>query len=297
MTTKRIAQRKDGAQVDWDPFALRIKTLFDALYGDRRGEGGGGSRGFGWKDYFPEGRARHAYDAEAVRCCAATYERAVRIVNAICLEARKAGYSIGMGHSCTCVDLSRDGIRTSFRLVERGRRVETELPSHKDHFLPGVHRVIGTGCLELRVEEGRPLSVTFKDRADIDLVDQAPSILSAIQRIHETYLAAENERINKLEGLARARAQREEAQRRLDEERALEKRRIEEKQARRDQLIRDASKWDAAQQILRYVDAMEQKTIVENGDVDGFDRWKSWALGVAQELIDDSAAAVRTGSQ
>jgi hypothetical protein len=278
---------------DWDPFALRIKAKYEGRPGTYKAEYGEVLLSRGWAAHFPEGRTRRAYDADPIRCSNATQERALKIINAICLEVRKAGFAIGMGYSCSCIELLRDEIRISVRLVELSSRVPKQLPEHKDHLLGGQYGLVGTGWLEFRINDGCAPSAKFKERSGIDLVAHAPTILAEIERIHAIRLAEENERKRKLAELARARAEREEAQRRVDEERALERRRIDEEQARRDQLIRDASTWNVAQQILRYVDAMERKMTAEEGAVDGVEQWKSWALRVVQEMIEESAAAVR----
>lgn len=276
--------------IEWDPFAKRVKDRFDALYADHAAARAARSDRYpSWGHFFPgapDASGRCAYDAEAIRCTAATYERAMHILDAICKEARSSGFEISMGWRCTRIDLSRGGAASSLRIVEPSFRANTDLLSGAERASISGTGTIGAGWLELLINEHSDAPLRFKERSSVkDLVERIPEMMSKLEMSHAVVVAFWEKRRRSELAVRAARAEREKADRELAAERA-----------RRDKLIESAQKWHAARVVREYVVAMEATVPPANPAAqDEYSHWRDWALEIADDLELRARSATRPG--
>jgi hypothetical protein len=264
---------------NWDPFAKRVKDRFDALYASEGVRHATSTYSYpSWKDFFPRApgiEEIRAYDAEAIRCTAATYERAMIVLDATCKAARSRGFDISMGWRCTRIDLSRDGAASSLRIVEPSFRANTSLLSEAERRSISGVGTIGTGWLELLINEHSDARLHFKEKSSTaDLIERLPEVMSKLETSHAVMVAFWEKRRRSDLAVQAARVESQKADRELAAERT-----------RRDKLIENAQKWHAARVVREYVAAMQKNVSPENLDAQAeFNRWRQWALGIANNL-------------
>ncbi|MEX3687922.1 hypothetical protein AB3X91_14760 [Paraburkholderia sp. BR14263] len=274
----------------WDPFAKRVKDRFDALYGCKGAKHATGKYSYpSWKDFFPRApgiEEIRAYDAEAIRCTEATYERAMVVLDATCKAARSRGFAISMGWRCRRIDLSRDGAASGLRIVEPSIRTNTSLLSEaKRNSISGVGTV-GTGWLELLLNENSDAALRFKEKSSTaGLVERLPEVMSKLETSHAAMVAFWEKRRRSDLAFQAAHVERQKADRELMAERA-----------RRDKLIENAQQWYAARVVREYVAAMEVNVLPENLAAQAaYRRWRDWALGIANNLESRSQFVPQSG--
>ncbi|MEX3985317.1 hypothetical protein AB4Y45_40950 [Paraburkholderia sp. EG287A] len=235
---------------NWDPFVKRVKDRFDALYGSK-GAKHATSTYPSWKDFFPRApgiEEIRAYDAEAIRCTAATYKRAIVILNVTCKAARSRGFDISMGHRCTRIDLSRNGAASGLRIVEPSFRTNTSLLSEAERRSISGVGTVGTGWLELLLNENSDAPLRFKEKSSTDgLIERLPEMMSKLETSHAVMVAFWEKRRRSDLAFQAAHVERQKADRELAAERV-----------RRDMLIESAQKWNVARVVREYVVAVEQ---------------------------------------
>jgi hypothetical protein len=263
----------------WDPFAKRVKDRFEALYGSKGAKRATSTYSYpAWKDYFPRApgiEGARAYDAEAIRCTEATYERAMIVLDAICKAARSRGFEISMGWRCTRIDLSRDGAASSLRIVEPSFRANTKLLSEAERKSISGFGMVGTGWLELLLNEHSDAPLRFKEKSStVGLLERLPDVMSKLETSHAVMVAFWEKRRRSELAVQAVRSERVKVDRELAAERA-----------RREKLIECAQKWHAARIVREYVVAM--KASASSADLaaqDEYNRWRDWAFGIADDL-------------
>jgi hypothetical protein len=277
---------------NWDPFAERVKDRFDALYGSKRARNSTSSYSYpSWKDFFPRApgiEGLRAYDAEAIRCTEATYERAMIILDATCKAARSRGFDISMGWRCTRIDLSRDGAASGLRIVEPSFRASTNLLSEAERKSISGVGTIGTGWLELLLNEHSDAPLRFKEKSSsADLVERIPEVMSKLETSHAVVVAFWEKRRRSEVAVMAARMESEKVDRELAAERA-----------RREKLIESAQKWHVARVVREYVAAMEARVSPANLAVQAeYSRWRDWALGIASDLESRAQFVPQSGDE
>ncbi|WP_157763782.1 hypothetical protein [Paraburkholderia aromaticivorans] len=238
-----------------------------------------------WEEFFPAEAGsgeRRADAAKAIRCTRATYERGLQIANEICRCVEGAGFDVAMGRHCTHIALRKDGAESALRVIEPCFRADTDLVSKEDRASVYTHGLVGTGWLEVLVNEHSTSKPVFKEKAGIDLAESLPEILAEIERRHAGIVAAV-EKVNRTElAVERARAERKVADQRLAEDRK-----------RRDALIACAQQWHTSQMIRIYAVAMAGQVTEGRVSADVYAKWRAWALGVAGELERDAAVVAQ----
>jgi hypothetical protein len=251
-----------------DLIVVQIAQRFDALYG--------GKHNAGWEDHFPPriGDAeRRAYDHEVIRSSKSTLARALKILDCVCVAVAARGFTTRMGYRCHHLDLLRDDAAVRMRVLERGFRADTTKLAQEDwdRFLD--QGVIGSGLLELVIDEYSDQAKRFKDHQDSNVLDRLSDIVAAIETRH----------VESLGRLQRER-RRDEAIRQIREEAAA--REVERKAEKRrvDDLLKEARDWNDADLIRRYVQSLDQRHAAGAQPAEDYASWRQWALAKADEL-------------
>ncbi|WP_321880727.1 hypothetical protein [Burkholderia cepacia] len=251
-----------------DPIVARIAQMHDAKRT--------ANRWIAWEEYFPPrpGDAeRRAYDSEALRCSKSTLRRGLQILDAVCVAAAARGFTTRMGYRCHHLELSRDDAAVRVRLLERGFRADTtrQVDEYRGRILD--HGVVGSGVLELIIDEHSDQRKRFKDHQDSNVLDRLPDIMLAIEARH----------VESLERIRRER-RRDEAIRQIREEVAA--REVERKAEKRrvDDLLKEVRDWNDAGLIRRYVQSLDQKLAAGARPADDYATWRTWALATADEI-------------
>jgi hypothetical protein len=227
---------------------------------------------------------RRADAAEAIRCTRATYERCLTIVNDICIAAQDAGFDIAMGDLRTHVALRRDGAESRLRVVEPCFRANTDLVSKEDRASIYKHGLIGTGWLEVHVNEHWTNVAVFKEKSGLSLAESLPKVLAEIERRHAASVAFEEKMRRTSLAVERARSERV----------AFEHRRAEDRK-KRDALISLAQQWHAGQMIRTYAAAMAAQVSAGKMSEKEYEQWRAWALSVADEEEQTSSKIAPSG--
>ncbi|MEX3948281.1 hypothetical protein AB4Y40_11085 [Paraburkholderia sp. EG287B] len=197
------------------------------------------------------------------------------ILDATCKAARSRGFDISMGWRCTRIDLSRDGAASGLRIVEPSFRANTSLLSEAERRSISGAGTIGTGWLELLLNEHSDARLQFKEKSSIaGLIERLPEVMSKLETSHAVMVAFWEKRRRTDLAFEAAHVERQQADRELAAERA-----------RRDKLIENAQKWHAARVVREYVAAMEANVSPKNLAAHAeYNRWRDWALGIANNL-------------
>ncbi|MGQ7939158.1 hypothetical protein [Paraburkholderia sp. D1E] len=263
----------------WNAVVWKIKLRFDALYQGKIS----GYRS--WEEFFPANARsgqRRADVADPIRCTRATYERCLLMANEICRVAELAGFDVSMGRQYTHIALSRDGAESALRVVEPCFRANTDLISKEDQASVYTHGLVGTGWLEVHVNEHWTSAAVFKEKSGLILAESLPKILAEIERRHAAAVTFVEKRRRTELAVERARADRKVTERRLAEDRK-----------RRDELIAQAQQWHAGQMIKAYAMAMAGQVSEGKMSAEAYEQWLAWALQVADELERDVAIVPR----
>ncbi|MBR8377917.1 hypothetical protein KDW20_19265 [Burkholderia cenocepacia] len=251
-----------------DPVVKRIAQRFDALYAHQHD--------VSWEDYFPPrpGDAiRRADASEAIRCSESMLRRGLQVLDAVCVAAAARGFMTRMGYCCHHLELLRHDAAVRMRLLERGFRADTMRKNDDYRGRILSHGVVGSGVLELIIDEYSDQAKRFKDHPDSNVLDRLSEIVVAIEIRH----------VESLERLRRER-RRDEAIRLIREEAAA--REVERKMEKRrvDDLLKEVRNWNDADLIRRYVQSLDERHAAGAQPVGDYASWRSWALAKADEI-------------
>ncbi len=232
-----------------------------------------------WKYFADAGQLLlKTHRKSVLRVSLLTYRRALVLLNSLVegLEAR--GYEVGLESGSERLRGTRSEAHVSIRVAERleqGFRIEKEAwrdePRTVRTFQP-------TEKLSLGIEQMGWGEVVLADRQGGLLGSDWESVWAAIERQHERSVATKQGWIDqKLALEEQARVAREQQ---LLEENTRKLADVE--RARRVALVSEAKDWDAARLIRRYIEHIESEK--HDGTDAAFFTWRSWALGVAQDL-------------
>jgi len=263
-----LKRQMDFAHGLKDPVVSRIAQRHDAQRT--------ANRWISWEEYFPPrpGDAeRRAYDHEVIRSSKSKLARALLVLDAVCVAAVACGFATRMGYRCHHIDLIRDEAAVRVRLVERGFRTNTAKldDEDKDRFLG--EGILGSGLLELIIDEYSDQAKRFKDNQDSNVLDRLSDIVSAIETRH----------VESLERLRRER-RRDEAIRQIREEVAAQEVERKAEKRRVDDLLNEVRDWNDADLIRRYVQSLDQRHAADTQPTEDYASWRQWALQTADEL-------------
>ncbi|WP_156443798.1 hypothetical protein [Burkholderia savannae] len=261
---KRQMEFAHGLQ---DPIVARIAQRCDAQRAT--------NRWISWEEYFPPrlGDAeRRAYDREVIRSSKSKLARALQVLDAVCVAAATRGFVTRMGYCCHHIDLIRDEAAVRVRLVERGLRTNTASLADDDRDRILGEGVLGSGLLELVIDEYSDQAKRFKDHQDSNVLDRLPDILSAIEARHSQAIDRflRDRRRDEAIRLIREEAKTREAAR------LAEKRRL-------DDLLKEVHDWNDADLIRRYVQSLDQTLAARTQSTENYASWRLWALSQADE--------------
>lgn len=178
-----------------------------------------------------------------------------------------------MGYCCNHIDLLRDEAAVRVRLVERGFRTNTAKLDDEDSQRFLGHGILGSGLLELIIDEYSDQAKRFKDHQDSNVLDRLSDVVSAIEANHHESIECliRDRKRNEAIRLAREEAAA------LETDRKLEKRRIED-------LLKEVRDWNDADLIRQYVLSLDQQIAAGARSKDDYVSWRSWALAKADEI-------------
>jgi hypothetical protein len=214
----------------------------------------------------------------AFRVSLDTYERGVRVMNAIALAAEVRGYGVRhdreMGRLVFAGYDSEVQLRIA-ELLERKHRPRTRYDGKVEQ--ESYMRATGQLRISLQVEYGE--GPTIQDQGTRKLESQLNRVFLAMYRLTVKSWVRQRERQAHQRQLEEAQQQRAE----VEQVRAEEERKAAEERKRRERLLLETKDWESARNILAYVahirDAAQtnQASSVDAG-------WIEWALGVASDL-------------
>lgn len=222
-------------------------------------------------------------DGLPVRVSPKTLDRALAILNAIFKAASARGFAVEAPNGRRRLRLVGHQAEVLLRISERledGWRTEQPSRSHEKR---DVKTKSPTGQLRLYISTIVGSEVCLADVEDRPLETQ---LNTAFCRVYQVVLRYRQWR-RKMDELDR---QHREAQHTAAEKERLEQeeeRRLQEERARRQTLVEEASSWQSAMLIRRYVAHVERvasEAARESPRRSEFARWRAWALGVADQM-------------
>ncbi|WP_155714142.1 hypothetical protein [Burkholderia cepacia] len=251
-----------------DPVVARIAQMYDAQRT--------ANRWISWEEYFPPrpgDAVRRADASEAIRCSKSTLGRGLHILDAVCVAAAARGFTTRMGYCCHHLELLRHEAAVRMRLLERGFRADTTRNNHDYRGRILSHGIVGSGVLELIIDEYSDQRKRFKDHQDSNVLDRLSDIVAAIEIRH----------VESLERLRRER-RRDEAIRLIREEAAAREAERKVEKRRVDDLLKEVRDWNDAVLIRRYVQSLDQRHADGEQPAEDYASWRQWALATADEL-------------
>lgn len=208
--------------------------------------------------------------------------RALRILDALAKEATRRGHTVRhavaqqgyrypkghlritvSGHDYTiCVDELNDRaphVPTAAELRDKERYSWTRIPTHDS---------VPSGRLRLQILDGWAIRQDkFADTKTIDLADRLPVVLQEV----ELRAAAAEER--------RRQREREEAERERQWKQVFEQAKVQLREHHHGEvLVEHAERWQQAQHLDAYIDAMTSRIVALTGDErDAAEQWLAWA--------------------
>lgn len=213
------------------------------------------------------------------RVSADTSSRALAILNALAVAAKRRGFRVALRDERERLRFSLEAAHLDVRIAERlteelrprqaGQLGRTEMEKVK----------VPAGQLRVFVEHWPQTGACVaEDRNDRPIEEQLHRIFEYAYRA--VIQDRQSEREEQRRALAQERRRQEAEIRRLQREE--EERRGREEQERRDHLIRQANEWDQAERIRAYVShVVDRRGTTDRQEVS---RWRLWALGVANDL-------------
>jgi hypothetical protein len=233
-----------------------------------------------WKWDWVKDRGQRLWDthhAVAFRVSLDTYQRALRITNALAVAADTRGFVVSEDEDRGRIVFDGLEARVQLRITEQlEQRTRPEL--RYDGKTEQKAYQIPSGRLRISLEDGGR-EATFEDRKASSLESQLNRIFVAVYKIvvkvrdrDRRYREAERER-------------QEEARRRAEEARlqAERERVLAEERGRRRRLSVEANNWTQARRIREYVTHI-RAAAAERSAQDAIERWSEWALHVAGAL-------------
>ena len=239
-------------------------------------------RFYSWSWFCDEGQVlAPTHKKSVLRVSLLTYQRALRLLNAMALDLQNSGYHLSFPERRERLLAKRDGATIEIRInekLEAGTRFDriNSLTKEKEY----RKTLSPTGRLSVGISEMGYGESVISETSTAALEERWPELLAAAEYRHKKSLETvamwkrnEQER----EEAARARA--------AEQKRREEAQRIEAaEKARRDALLRDAQDWRSAELLRRYVAHVTGQQVVGEQSPESIDVWRTWALGVADSL-------------
>jgi hypothetical protein len=216
--------------------------------------------------------------ALAFRVSLETYERALRIMNALALAAVARGYSVRHDNDAGRLVFAGHDSEVQARiaeLLERRHRPATRY----DGKIEQESYMEPTGRLRVSLQVGYGEGPTFDDQGTRKLESQLNRMFITMYRLTVKCWRRKRDREDYQRQSDEAQRQRAEAER----VRAEQERKTAEERKRRECLLQETKDWKSARQIHAYVAHI--RAVAEKADNSAIDAgWIEWALGVAEDL-------------
>jgi hypothetical protein len=236
-----------------------------------------GWRGGYWRLFADKGEIlSQTHKSSPTRVSPLTYERALAIINALCREAERRGFSVALNEDSGRIELKGHEGTVAVRITERLEAKSRVEQNEWDKKSREVQYKVPTGKLRLYVGERWSES----DISDDDERNIEAKLNAAFIRIYRTI-------VNQREVRRRRAAQEREwkieaAKREAAETRRLEQLALEEKERRHQRaLVIEAKRWKSAELIREYVAHVAR---LKHAELSGLADWSTWANGVANAL-------------
>jgi hypothetical protein len=214
----------------------------------------------------------------AFRVSLETYERALRVMNALALAADARGYRVHHDKDAGRLVFAGHDSEVHARiaeLLERRHRPRTGY----DGKVEQESYMEPTGRLRISLQVGYGEGPAFEDHGTRKLESELNRVFLTIYRLTLKYWQRERERQAYQHQLEDAQRQRAEAER----VRAEQERKAAEERKRREGLLQEAEAWMSARDIREYVAHIRAAAAARpECSIDG--EWMEWALGVAKDL-------------
>lgn len=270
---------------------LKLKDAWEQAHPGKRHPAHLNSRG-SWENFCDAGQLlATTHRKSAARLSLLSYERGLSLLNVICWQAERRGYSVSMEGGDARLRLTRDRAYVQLRIVEKLDAGWRQKIRSWDKKTEQVKRLTPSGLLTLFVEQQGLGETDIADRRDQLLEQQFERIFDAVALRYERSVAkvAEWAQRDLDWKAAELRRQEEERQRKEAQQRA------EQERQRKEELIGEAENWRKAGVLRAYLDMLD--TRLENGGkaMEGYANWRKWAHSVIDEL-DRSAYRVEAQS-
>ena len=238
------------------------------------------SAAWGWRSAKDRGqRIGDTHEAVAFRVSLDTYDRALRLINAVALAARDPGFSVRDDDENGRIVLAGHDAEVQFRIAEileekTRTRVRYDGKTEQEKFK------VPTGGLRITLQTGYSDGPSFTDTAALPLEQLLNQVFRSVYR--QVLRAWKQDR----EHRAFHRRLEEDARRAVEEARlkAERERTLAEERARKRHLSREASRWSQSKRIREYVNHVRERALNCRGSADELADWSTWALRIASEL-------------
>jgi hypothetical protein len=216
--------------------------------------------------------------ALAFRVSLETYERALRIMNALALAAEARGYSVRHDKDAGRLTFTGHDSEVPARIAELLERRHRPTTRYEGKVEQESYMEL-TGRLRISLQVGYGEGPTFEDKGTRKLESELNRVFLSMYRLTVKCWQRKRERQAHDRQLDEAQRQRAEAER----VRAEEERKAAEERKRRECLLQEVKDWKSAKQIHAYLAHI--RAVAEKSDDCVMDAgWFEWALGVAEDI-------------
>jgi hypothetical protein len=234
-------------------------------------------------------RLNDSHKASACRVSLGTYQRAMKILNELAVEAAKRGFEVEDETKLGRFAFVGLETRILLRIAEQlGEQQRTRI-GYKGQKEVGKFQV-PTGRLRITVGMHYRDGATFEDKDGVPLEDSLNKVFTAFYRL------VVKERVTKRRAQFRDLIRAAETQKRLEAQRLLEQERarVAAEQRRRRELLREARQWENAQRIRYYVEHLSSSDSANS--IVAMRSWARCALALTAD-IDPSIQRLAEGRQ
>ncbi|ABE31170.1 hypothetical protein DR64_3953 [Paraburkholderia xenovorans LB400] len=270
---------------------LKLKDDWERAHPGKRPPAHLDSRG-NWEYFCDAGQLLATTHRKSVaRLSLLSYERGLALLNIICWQAERSGYSVSMEKGDSRLRLTREQAYVQLRIVEKLDAGLRQRIRSWDRKTEQVKRLTPSGLLTLFVEQQGLGETGIADHRDQLLELQLERIFDVIELRYRRSVAAVAEWAQRdLDWkAAELRRQEEERQRKEAQQRA------EQERQRKAELVAEAKSWGEAAVLRSYLDMLDARLGNGGKAMEGYAVWREWAQTVIDEL-DRSATRVEAES-
>jgi hypothetical protein len=283
---------RDRMKDDADNAArLKLKDAWEQAHPGKRHPAHLDSRG-SWEYFCDAGQLlATTHRKSAARLSLLSYERGLSLLNVICWQAERRGYSASMEGGDARLRLTRDRAYVQLRIVEKLDAGWRQRMRSWDKKPEQVKTLTPSGLLTIFVEQQGLGETGIADRRGQLLEQQFERIFDAVELRYGRSVAkvAEWAQRDLDWKAAELRRQEEERQRKEAQQRA------EQERQRKAELVVEAENWGKAGVLRAYLDMLDTRLGNGGKAMEGYANWRIWAQTVVDEL-DRSASRVEAQS-